>query len=138
MDLGELGLGDNTRSLQYSESIAPLNAMVLFRVSPVTTSSSISTEHCLDLIRQSVQCSGSTNLIPSKYWDGIEHNYVDSDQEHTCRSFTFLREWTNSRQPGGDAYVERDMRLVSEKEHKLAIEFAKTHESEPFVVEPII
>jgi hypothetical protein len=32
MDLGESGLGDDTPSLQYAESIAPLNAMVLFRV----------------------------------------------------------------------------------------------------------
>jgi hypothetical protein len=33
MDLGERGLRDNTRSLQDPESIAPLNAMMLFRIS---------------------------------------------------------------------------------------------------------
>ncbi|KAG0648415.1 hypothetical protein D0Z07_5517 [Hyphodiscus hymeniophilus] len=95
------------------------------------------TEHCLNLIRQSVQCSGSTSLIPSSYREGIEHNYVDSDQLHTCRSFQYLREWTNSRQLGQGAYVERDMGLVDERKHELAREFARTHESEPFIVEPI-
>jgi hypothetical protein len=30
MDLGELGLGDSTRTLEYPQSIAPLNAVVLF------------------------------------------------------------------------------------------------------------
>jgi hypothetical protein len=32
IDLGELGLGDSTRALQDSESVAPLNAVMLFSV----------------------------------------------------------------------------------------------------------
>lgn len=78
--------------------------------------------HCLDILRQHVQCSGSTTLIPTRFMDGIKRNYIDSDQVHTCRSFTFLRDWTTSRRVGGDAYVERDSSIVDPRKHALAEE----------------
>ena len=54
--------------------------------------------------------------------EGIQRNYIDSDQVHTCRSFTFLREWTNNRAVGEDSYVERDMSIVDPRKHALALE----------------
>ncbi|KAK3390698.1 hypothetical protein B0H63DRAFT_519909 [Podospora didyma] len=81
------------------------------------------TEHCLDAIRQTIQCYGSTTLIPTKYGKGIKHNYIDSDQVHTCRSFQYLREFTTSRQPGHVNYVERDMSLINEKNHRKALKW---------------
>jgi len=61
-------------------------------------------------------------LVPTRYYDGIRRNYIDSDQPHTCRSFTFLREWTTSRSPGGAAYVPRDMSVVDAEKHRAARE----------------
>ncbi|PVH73924.1 hypothetical protein DL98DRAFT_389913, partial [Cadophora sp. DSE1049] len=63
----------------------------------VSSHGGLHNEHCLDIIRQSIQCSGSTTLIPTKFMEGLHHNYIDSDQVHTCRSFTFLRDWMNTR-----------------------------------------
>ena|SRR6266487_4187695 len=79
-------------------------------------------DHCLDILRQHVQCCGSTTLIPTKFMEGIKRNYIDSDQIHTCRSFTFLRAWTTSRGIGGDSYVERDMSIIDPRKHSLAQE----------------
>ncbi|RFU31169.1 hypothetical protein B7463_g5187, partial [Scytalidium lignicola] len=64
-------------------------------------------EHCIDIIRQSIICYGSTTLIPTKYYRGIGHNYIDSNQVHTCRDIRELRNWVNERQKGGKYYVPR-------------------------------
>src|SRR5436853_6726075 len=79
-------------------------------------------DHCLDIIRQYIQCAGITTLVPTRYYDGIRRNYIDSDQLHTCRSFRFLREWTTNRSPGGSAYAERDLSVVDAEKHRLARE----------------
>ncbi|KAK3389753.1 hypothetical protein B0H63DRAFT_537823 [Podospora didyma] len=81
------------------------------------------TEHCLDAIRQTIQCYGSTTLIPLRYRDALHHSYVDSGQEHTCRSFSFLREFLTSRAKGQDGFAERDQSVLNETRHKLAVEW---------------
>ncbi|GAB1316887.1 hypothetical protein MFIFM68171_07097 [Madurella fahalii] len=40
------------------------------------------TVHCLELLRQSIQCYGSTTLIPTRFMEGLGHLYRDSDQKH--------------------------------------------------------
>jgi hypothetical protein len=77
-------------------------------------------DHCLDAIRQYVQCAGITTLVPTKWREGARRNYIDSDQVHTCRSFTYLREWATSRRAGGPAYVERDRTIIDMRKNKLA------------------
>ena len=67
-----------------------------------------------------VQCYGSTTLIPTKYMDGLEHNYIDSDQVHVCRSFNFLRDYTTSRSDDREAAAFRDQSLLDEKKHQLS------------------
>ncbi|KAH8811617.1 hypothetical protein F5884DRAFT_749984 [Xylogone sp. PMI_703] len=64
-------------------------------------------QHCIDIIRQSIICYGSTTLIPTKYYRGIGHNYIDSNQVHTCRDIGELRDWVRERQKGGKYYVPR-------------------------------
>ena len=54
-------------------------------------------EHCLDTVRQSIQCYGSATLIPTRWFDSLGHPYVDTDQIHTCRDIRVLREWANER-----------------------------------------
>ncbi|SCV37166.1 uncharacterized protein FFFS_05530 [Fusarium fujikuroi] len=67
-----------------------------------------------------VQCYGSTTLIPTRFMEGLEHNYIDSDQRHVCRSFTAIRDFMDSRMPGGGRYVARDQSLLNERKHKIA------------------
>lgn len=70
------------------------------------------TEHCLDAIRQHVQCYGSTTLVPTR-WRGLAgRQYIDSDQEHVCRDFSHLRKYVRRRGPEGDLYVQRDRSLI--------------------------
>jgi len=77
-------------------------------------------DHCLEIIRQSIQCFGSTTLIPTKFMHGVQHQYIDSDQVHVCRSFPYLRDWVTSRKKGNDGYVERNIALVDPEMHRQA------------------
>ncbi|KAI1323290.1 hypothetical protein F5Y16DRAFT_403593 [Xylariaceae sp. FL0255] len=86
-------------------------------------------EHCLDALRQTIQCYGSTTLIPTEYRDGIQHNYIDSDQMHTCRSFSYLRDFVTARGHKGDAYVARNMDLVDTQKHDTAVAWKKQKNS---------
>lgn len=61
--------------------------------------------------------------MPTRYWEGARHNYIDADQVHTCRSFTFLREYVDTRQPGREAYIEPDKSVIDDRKHVLAVEF---------------
>ncbi|KAH8894719.1 hypothetical protein GQ53DRAFT_821074 [Thozetella sp. PMI_491] len=54
--------------------------------------------HCLENIRQTVQCHGSTVVVPIKYQPGLGHGYVDLDAvTHSCRDIRALREWVDDR-----------------------------------------
>jgi len=57
-------------------------------------------EHCLDIIRQTIQCQGSTTMIPAKFFEGVGHIYIDANQVHTCRDIRALRQWADDRAPG--------------------------------------
>lgn len=87
-------------------------------------------EHCLDTLRQTIQCQGSTTLVPTRYWEGAHHNYIDADQTHTCRSFSYLREYLDSVQPGREAYVEPDMSIIDGRKHALAKEFMRKYKEQ--------
>jgi hypothetical protein len=71
-------------------------------------------------------CFGSTTLIPTKFSFPLRHNYIDSDQEHICRSFTFLRDYTTSRANGNPAHAPRDKSLINEEKHKITMMFHNT------------
>jgi hypothetical protein len=58
--------------------------------------------------------------MPTKFFEGVQRNYAESDQIHTCRSFTFLRDYTTSRKATGPSYVERDLSIVDVRKHKIA------------------
>lgn len=53
----------------------------------------------------------------------VGHNYIDSDQEHVCRSFTHLREYSSSRLEDGERYIERDKSFIDEDRKKLIDDF---------------
>ncbi|KAK8109313.1 hypothetical protein PG984_015114 [Apiospora sp. TS-2023a] len=85
-------------------------------------------EHCLDILRQTIQCYGSTTLIPTRFREGKEHNYIDSDQTHVCRSFSALRALSTARQEEGELYRPRDMGLVDGRKHAIAKAWAARQE----------
>jgi hypothetical protein len=105
-------------TMTFPTSVRPLKSPVP-RVLRVVTYFSI-LDHCLDAIRQYIQCAGITTLVPTKFREGAQRNYIDSDQVHTCRSFTYLRDWATSRRAGGPAYVERDRSIIDLRKNKLA------------------
>jgi len=74
-----------------------------------------------------VQCYGSTTLIPTKYMEGLEHNYIDSNQVHVCRSFNFLRDYTTARSDGHEAAAVRDQSLLDERKHRLSKAWGAAH-----------
>lgn len=54
-------------------------------------------EHCINHLRQMVQCYSDATPIPTRFFPGIGHNYVDSNRLHTCRDFGAIRKWTSER-----------------------------------------
>ncbi|KAI3331282.1 hypothetical protein F4824DRAFT_298728 [Ustulina deusta] len=53
--------------------------------------------HCVDHLRQMIQCNADMTIIPTRWYEAINQNYIDSDMTHTCRDFTKVREWVSSR-----------------------------------------
>lgn len=70
------------------------------------------TYHCIDTIRQHIQCYGSTTLIPTKWREGAHRQYIDSNQEHVCRDFSYLHKYMQRRSNEGDLYVPRDKKML--------------------------
>ncbi|EHK24158.1 uncharacterized protein TRIVIDRAFT_148840, partial [Trichoderma virens Gv29-8] len=53
----------------------------------------VHTDHCLDVLRESVQCHGDLTPIPYRPDKNSSYYYSDSIQVHTCRNFDVLRHW---------------------------------------------
>ncbi|KAG8168125.1 hypothetical protein KVR01_003814 [Diaporthe batatas] len=72
----------------------------------------VHTEHCIDHLRQSIMCWGSTSVVPLKYFEGYKSEYVKTDALHTCRKFEPIREFVSERFNGSlfvprpDGYVD--------------------------------
>ncbi|KAG6363874.1 hypothetical protein INS49_008977 [Diaporthe citri] len=64
------------------------------------------TEHCIDHLRQSIMCWGSTAVIPLKYFEGYHSEYVKTDAVHTCRKFEPIRQYVSDRF-NGSLFVPR-------------------------------
>lgn len=64
------------------------------------------TDHCINHIRQIIQCHGDLTPLP-KVWVEVEgaknggRKIPDFDQEHTCRDFTTIREWSTRKDQSG-------------------------------------
>jgi hypothetical protein len=53
-------------------------------------------DHCMDQIRQSIQCFGDFTPIPTK-WYPVVGGFVVTDRKHTCRNFSKLQTWAAKR-----------------------------------------
>lgn len=56
--------------------------------------------HCIDSIRQSIQCKADLTIIPTQWQPGLGENYIDADREHECRDFEKVKKWELSRYDG--------------------------------------
>ncbi len=55
------------------------------------------TDHCINHLRQAIQCWASTAVTPIKWFEGYHHGYVQSNTVHTCRKFEPIREFVSER-----------------------------------------
>ncbi|KAB5528940.1 hypothetical protein GE09DRAFT_1149012 [Coniochaeta sp. 2T2.1] len=53
----------------------------------------IHTDHCLDVLRESIQCHSDLTPIPYRWFPNSQYYYSDSRQVHTCRDFGKIRQW---------------------------------------------
>lgn len=58
-------------------------------------------DHCLDQIRQSIQCHGDLSPVPLYWWDGWR-TAIGQGHTHTCRKWEPVREWVDRRNLGLD------------------------------------
>lgn len=58
---------------------------------------SICPDHCIDQLRQVLQCHGDMTMNGAIYYEGAQKAFVDTEDTHTCRNFSKLREWANAR-----------------------------------------
>lgn len=54
-------------------------------------------DHCLDHLRQTVQCSGDLTPVPERWDDVNDMLYWDFEVPRTCRNFQSLRSWQDKR-----------------------------------------
>jgi hypothetical protein len=66
------------------------------------------TDHCLDFVRQEIQCFGDMTPIPTKWIKSLGRDYSDSNNLHTCRDFSELRSWTTERHNGSTSIPDKN------------------------------
>ncbi|KAK0510644.1 hypothetical protein JMJ35_007076 [Cladonia borealis] len=62
--------------------------------------------HCLDIIRQSLMCSVSVDLITSNWVETQKSPYPDFNVAHQCRDFDAIMQWAQEQQADAQ-YLER-------------------------------
>ncbi|KAH8822034.1 hypothetical protein F5884DRAFT_868338 [Xylogone sp. PMI_703] len=63
-------------------------------------------DHCLDYIRQSIQCHGDLTPVPMRWWEAANRVYSDTASLHTCRPFQDIRDWITERHNGSLAVTK--------------------------------
>ncbi|KIX97043.1 uncharacterized protein Z520_07157 [Fonsecaea multimorphosa CBS 102226] len=88
-DLAKDRNGSRALEIEHTGMYTPIiQTMYLIRI---PTQSTI--EHCIDSIRQSLQCSADVTPVLYK-WDGyVGEIKGDARTIHTCRNFTKIQEW---------------------------------------------
>jgi hypothetical protein len=57
-------------------------------------------DHCIEAIRQSLMCNADLTPIPSRYYEALGQNYIDTNRPHVCRNWGSIRSWVNERVNG--------------------------------------
>jgi hypothetical protein len=53
-------------------------------------------DHCLDQLRQAIQCQGDLSPVPLYHFEGVPIG-IGVGQSHTCRKWEPMREWMDVR-----------------------------------------
>jgi hypothetical protein len=62
--------------------------------------------HCVDILMQSIQCSGNTALVPMVWQETQTIPFPDFSINRQCRDFDTLVEWRKENTLDMDKYVE--------------------------------
>lgn len=62
--------------------------------------------HCVDLLMQNIQCSGTTDFYTFTYVDTFNQPYPDFSINHKCRNFDTLVDWAEKNKIGDDGDAE--------------------------------
>ncbi|KAH8750910.1 hypothetical protein BGZ57DRAFT_1010239 [Hyaloscypha finlandica] len=54
-------------------------------------------DHCLDHLRQTVECSSDLTPVTWQWADGLGLPTSQTDRPHTCRSYKHIREWAMNK-----------------------------------------
>jgi hypothetical protein len=66
-------------------------------VIPPNHDSHINSDHCLNHLRQTIQCHMDLTPVRTVYFKEMNTEVGDFDQEHTCRDMTKLQQWMNEK-----------------------------------------
>lgn len=53
------------------------------------------TMHCIDVLLQSLKCTGSVDIVTFNWLEGREMMFPDFENQKVCRDFEGLRGWVN-------------------------------------------
>lgn len=93
----------------YYTSLSPVPP--IFRVNETVRRSEL--DHCVDILRQSIMCTGDVTIATANWVQGHPRPIPDFSTMHVCRDFDALLEWASERDAGeveklqGDAFVYR-------------------------------
>jgi len=57
-------------------------------------------DHCFEALRESIACHADLAPIPSRWFQALGQNYIDTNRPHVCRNWDNIRSWVTSRVNG--------------------------------------
>ncbi|OKL64633.1 hypothetical protein UA08_00947 [Talaromyces atroroseus] len=55
-------------------------------------------DHCIDILRQNIMCTGDTSVITHNWVQGYQFPYPNFNTQHKCRNFDKIVEWEKEHQ----------------------------------------
>jgi len=53
--------------------------------------------HCIENLRQAIMCNADLAPIPTRWYDYLDQNYIDSNRPHVCRNWGAIRDFVTER-----------------------------------------
>jgi hypothetical protein len=54
-------------------------------------------DHCIDQLRQNIQCHGDATMNGATWYEGGQKAFVDTENIYTCRDFNEFGEWEREK-----------------------------------------
>ncbi|KAL2221995.1 hypothetical protein M432DRAFT_601161 [Thermoascus aurantiacus ATCC 26904] len=65
-------------------------------------------DHCIDMLRQVIQCNGDVGIVTSSWVKGFSGSYPDFSTWHKCRKFQPLMDYTAKHEVDGELVMPED------------------------------